>query len=838
MDLTLRDFQVDAVGEMLSRLETAKLGYRGGVGQRQAVGLTATTGAGKTIIAAAIIDAILFGSDTFGVEADPSAVFLWMTDLPELNIQTQEKMTSASTRLDPVISEITSTFNAESLTPGQVYFLNTQKLGAGKDLVKTGPLVERNFTFWDIVRKTIETEGLTFYLVVDEAHRGMTETRKIEEANSIIQRFIKGYPEAPMPAAPIVLGISATPDRFIRVVENSGRTTSRWDVPADEVRASGLIKDKILADYAGEKQTDAMALFPDAVRAWQSSTNQWWDYHATYGVSGDEPLVIPALIIQVENEAAGRTTATDLAALIRSIVEISGPLPDSAFAHSFGEATPESVGARAIRYLEPSKIAGDSDARVVFFKTSLGTGWDCPRAEVMFSFRRSVDPTSIAQTIGRMVRTPLARRIEENDDLNSASIFLPFYDQNGVEAIISRLNESGSEAIAGAIVNRRETISLPRRMDAEQAVAAIEAMPSYLVPTPRSRSEIRVLADLANFLSSNGIDAEAYKREMRNCAKVLVTWRERLIDDADFATEVSDNAEIIFQRAELILGEKATTDVGRRILPATEESIGRLFGLAARRLTNEAASAYVRVRLGQGGTTIGTARLEAYALAARDVVMDEVNAMASRRIDSLRAEHGRAIDSLPPVKQARYRTILRQAPDPSLISLHLPDMAIYARGTEELAAHLYAAENGKAAIYLNSWEREGIGQSIGRDAVEPHILGWLRNGEREGWFCVPWRDGNVWRGFFPDFLVVRREADRTLVNIIDPHDHTKPDALGKAQGLSEYAAKHGDQLGHVDLVARIGTRYCRLHLERSAIRKQIDGARTLPELRSLYLREG
>jgi type III restriction enzyme len=834
MDLTLKGFQTDAVREMLSRLDTAKLGYRGGAGQRQAVGLTATTGAGKTIIAAAIIEAILFGSDAFGVEPDTNAVFLWMTDLPELNVQTQAKILGASPRLRFLVSEITSTFNAESLAPGRVYFLNTQKLGAKKDLVKHGPLVERNFTFWEVVRKTIETEGSTFYLVVDEAHRGMTETKKIDEANSIIQRFIKGYPEAQMPAVPIVLGISATPDRFMRVVENSGRTTSRWDVPADEVRASGLIKDRMLADYAGEKQTDAMALFPDAVKAWQTSTKQWSAYHAAYDMAGDEPLVIPALIVQVENETAGRTTATDLNALMRIIVEISGPLHDSAFAHSFGEGTSEPVGARVIRYLEPSKIAGDSDARVVFFKTSLDTGWDCPRAEVMFSFRRAVDPTSIAQTIGRMVRTPLARRIEENHDLNSASVFLPFYDGKGVEAIVSRLNESGNEAIARSMVNRRETISLPRRKDADQAVAAIEAIPSYLVPTPRSRSEIRVLADLANFLSSSGIDPEAYRREMHSCAMVLMTQRETLADDADFAAEVNESGEIAFRRAELILGEKATTDVGSRTLPATEESIGRLFELAARRLTNEAASAYVRARLGQDGSTIGTARLEAYALATRDVVMDEVNAMASTRIDALRADHGGAINSLSPVKQGRYRAILRQAKDPTLISLHLPDTAIYTRGTEPLPANLYAGEDGEAAIFLNSWEK----YSIGPEAVKPHTLGWLRNGDRDGWFCVPWRDGTVWRGFFPDFLVVHENGDRILVDIIDPHDHTKPDALGKAQGLSAYAAKHGDQLGHVDLIAKVGARYCRLHLEKSGVRKQIDDARTLSELRNLYLRRG
>ena len=117
-------------------------------------------------------------------------------------------------------------------------------------------------------------------------------------------------------------------------------------------------------------------------------------------------------------------------------------------------------------------------------------------------------------------------------------------------------------------------------------------------------------------------------------------------------------------------------------------------------------------------------------------------------------------------------------------------------------------------------------------------LGWLRNGEREGWFCVPWREGNIWRGFFPDFLVVREEKDRLTVDIFDPHDHTKPDAVGKAKGLSDYAAKHGDQLGHIDLIAKIGTRYRRLHLDQFAIRKEVDALTSTAELLNLFRRQG
>lgn len=76
------------------------------------------------------------------------------------------------------------------------------------------------------------------------------------------------------------------------------------------------------------------------------------------------------------------------------------------------------------------------------------------------------------------------------------------------------------------------------------------------------------------------------------------------------------------------------------------------------------------------------------------------------------------------------------------------------------------------------------------------------------------------------------------MDIIDPHGHTKPDAVGKAKGLSAYADKHGDQLGHIDLVAKIDGRFRRLHLEEAATRKQVDALQALNELRGLYVREG
>ncbi len=838
MRFQLEEFQRTAATSLLGQLDDASTSWNRRRTQKHAVGLAATTGAGKTVIAAAVIEALLHGSEELATEPDRSAVFLWMTDQPALNTQTANKMLEAASEIrhDELV-EIEGTWNAEKLSAGKVYFLNTQKLGVKADLARKGPLIGRTFTFWDVIRNTVEDPTLTLYLIVDEAHRGMTEGRQVAEANSIIQRFIKGYPEGgDMPSVPVVLGISATPDRFAKVVENSGRSLVWTEVPPADVRESGLIKDRTIATYAGERQTDAMALFPDAVKTWLDATAAWAAYHAERG-GDDDQLVRPALVIQVENEGNGTVTLTDLAAVIRSITDLAGAMPDNAFAHAFGEQVPEPAGEVTVRYLEPPRIASDPDARVIFFKTGLGTGWDCPRAEVLFSFRRAVDPTTIAQTIGRMVRSPLARRIEENDSLNSAYVFLPHYDEHAVNDVVKRLNDTGNEAIGAGIKKRGEAITLTMRPDSEDVVAAIARVPTYQVPAPRRREAVRVLADLAAFLARNGIDPTAVKREMRSCAEVLVTAREALAKDERFAREVDDEAEVLVRTADVMPGAAAVGNATVRSLPATEESIGRVFSAASLRVTGEVANTYVRLRLATDPGVASRARLEVYALTGREAAMGALTKHARERIDALRQEHGHAVEALTPAKQTGYRKILRQAPGPTDRPMALPDDIVVERGPDALDKHLYVDANGKAPIkFISSWERETIAEVI----ADPATVAWVRNPAVDGWaLCLPRLEGNEYRPFFPDFIVVRDDGTGPVADILDPHDHTKPDAVSKAKGLSWFAAHHAEVVGHVDLIAKIGNTYRRLHLEKSEVRDQVNAlGDSLPELRNLLERLG
>ncbi|MEO8008103.1 MAG: DEAD/DEAH box helicase family protein, partial [Betaproteobacteria bacterium] len=175
MKFTLKDYQDEAVRDVLINLVKARKRWRED-GDKQAFSLTAATGAGKTVMAAAVFEALFHGDDNYEFDADPGAVVIWFSDDPSLNEQTRFRLMESSDRLrhtDLVVVE--NTFNRERFEAGKIYFLNTQKLGKKSLLVRgfegeedgglfpeTRPDM-RAHTIWDAIRNTIEDPTLTLY---------------------------------------------------------------------------------------------------------------------------------------------------------------------------------------------------------------------------------------------------------------------------------------------------------------------------------------------------------------------------------------------------------------------------------------------------------------------------------------------------------------------------------------------------------------------------------------------------------------------------------------------------------------------------------------------------
>ena len=447
MKVELFPFQKKALAGL--RMQSAEaLGSYRRTHSPQVVSFTAPTGAGKTIIMASLIESIYFGDDSYPDQQN--AIFVWLSDSPQLNEQSKQKidLKADKIRLDQCVTITEETFDREVLDDGHIYFLNTQKLGKSSNLTKHSDT--RQYTIWETLANTAREKSDRLYLIIDEAHRGM-QGREASKATTIMQKFLKGSTEDKLAPMPVVIGMSATSERFNRLVEGTSSTIHKVVVTADEVRASGLLKDRIVITYPEESSLNKdMAVLQAAADDWKEK----WDHWTQYCREQHYAYVNPVFVVQVLSSTGDRISDTDLDDCLRKIEERTGfHFSEGEVVHTFGQTSASvTVNGLNVRYEEPSRIAEDRNIKVVFFKENLSTGWDCPRAETMMSFRHAKDATYIAQLLGRMVRTPMQTRILVDEVLNDVHLYLPYFDAETVKKVVEELQSTEGGNIPTDIV--------------------------------------------------------------------------------------------------------------------------------------------------------------------------------------------------------------------------------------------------------------------------------------------------------------------------------------------------------------------------------------------------
>lgn len=314
MKFKLKDYQSEAVALLLERLERAQSDYRES-DKRSSVSLCATTGAGKTVMSAAVIEALFNGDDEF--DADEGAVVVWFSDDPALNEQTRNRLMEASERLTITdLVNIEYPFPHRDLEPGKVYFLNTQKLtkssrltrgvtdDSGEDqdgLFEQSP-DDQAANIWEILRNTIEDDEKTLYLFLDEAHRGFG-TRSTRDKATIVKRLVNG--SSLSPSVPIVIGISATIGKFATAMTDAEFAQDRQvlepvSVDGARVQESGLLKDTVVLDFTTEAGIFDRALVRRAAEKLQASTQAWKEY--AQAQNDPSAAVVPLLVVQIPNK--------------------------------------------------------------------------------------------------------------------------------------------------------------------------------------------------------------------------------------------------------------------------------------------------------------------------------------------------------------------------------------------------------------------------------------------------------------------------------------------------------------------------------------------------------
>jgi type III restriction enzyme len=843
MKFTLKDYQDEAVRDVLERLKKARKRWRED-GDRQAFSLTAATGAGKTVMAAAVFEALFHGDDGFDFDRDPGAVVLWFSDDPSLNEQTRFRLMESSDRLrhtDLVVVE--NTFNRAKFDAGKIYFLNTQKLSKKSLLVRgfdgddgmfpgTRPDM-RGYTIYDTIRNTIEDPVLTLYLVLDEAHRGMG--KEVSEKSTIVKRLING--ENGVPGIPVVWGISATVERFNKAMDGAqGRSTlSPVTVDASRVQDSGLLKDTIMLDIPDEASGDFdTVLVRRAADKLRESTQEWAAYAAQQESSA---TVLPLMVLQVPN----KPNPNEIGRALDTIFQQWPDLRETSVAHVFGEHTTQKFGNYTVPYVQPQRVQDDTSIRILIAKDAISTGWDCPRAEVMVSFRPANDQTYIAQLLGRMVRTPLAQRIPGNDKLNAVDCLLPKFDKETVENIVKALSEGGGDTppTGRILINPKEM--KPNPAAPEAVWAKFISLPSQTRPQRGAKPAVRLTA-LAHELASDGLVAGAGGKAhaaMHQMLDNFIAERKQAFADMRAAVMTVAGRTIV---ADMVKGE---TRDDKFQAEADDAVIGDAYRRTARIISPDIARTYTVERAKRNpeaeddfDDALIDAREEVAALHLMENLQVLFDAEAKKLSNAWFTEYNPKIKKLPHDRQEAYRQIIALSTDPQDVDLAQPMSRFEATKAREKDGvetfiptykhHLLCDADGMFPAELKSWEQSVLKAEMERDGFKF----WYRNPDRPsqdslGIAYVVNGDTKILR---PDFIFFAEQGGKVVVDIIDPHGFHLADALPKLQGLARYAETHSQFYRRIEAVAESSGRLRVLDLTKPDVRGAIMEAQSAEAL--------
>ncbi|MGZ6023349.1 MAG: DEAD/DEAH box helicase, partial [Rhizomicrobium sp.] len=125
----------------------------------------------------------------------------------------------------------------------------------------------------------------------------------------IMQKFITGSDADGLPQVPLVLGMSATPQRFTELLGSTTRTQRPVNIDPKDVQSSGLLKDMIIVHNPKTNAPGDMTLLTQAAVRWKQFTEFWAAYCEK---AKEKEFVRPILVVQVEDGNETMRTRTPL----------------------------------------------------------------------------------------------------------------------------------------------------------------------------------------------------------------------------------------------------------------------------------------------------------------------------------------------------------------------------------------------------------------------------------------------------------------------------------------------------------------------------------------------
>lgn len=416
----LKRFQEDAVASgtaVLSACLSQIFAVRGSTGytrSRQIIVaengyllFEAPTGSGKTLMAAAVADAL---SARFPV------LWFWFTPFAAIAGHAAGTIAAECANLRP--KDLAAGRDVETLAAGDLFTTTWAAVATSNRESRRARTDTESLPSVDRMVEAARAGGLFIGAVVDEAHHSF---RGSTQAYAFYRDVL---------APDVTILATATPDdtdlrRFVAAQGNV--RLHRIGVSRLQAVESGLLKQgiKVAVFRAPEDVAGLVDFRRTALQAGVDTHRRIKQALAAAGIP-----VVPLLLVQVDSSEGSVAEA-------QSMLRELGLGGDQVRTHTADEPDPHLLA-----------LAADETVEVLIFKMAVGLGFDCPRAYTLVSTRSSRDPDFGVQVVGRIMRVD--RRMQGLPDvpepLRYGYVILSDRDaQTGLLSAAERINAIRSE---------------------------------------------------------------------------------------------------------------------------------------------------------------------------------------------------------------------------------------------------------------------------------------------------------------------------------------------------------------------------------------------------------
>jgi type III restriction enzyme len=345
---------------------------------------------------------------------------------------------------------------------------------------------------------------------------------------------------------------------------------------------------------------------------------------------------------------------------------------------------------------------------------------------------------------------------------------------------------------------------------------------TYRVDAARKQSALRRIIGLARALTHDRIDETALDRIKQFVIGQMTTVIVRLRNTGRY----DEHAEKIVGVALKTLTLERKTGVAETgdsyNVETASLDIDHQFDQAGRLFGNGLQMDYWRANADRDAVDV---KVEAIVLSQDQEGMRNLEESTESEFDRLYEQYRREISGLKEARRSHYEKLRLATATPKDIQWFMRETIDFRRSPQAtlFEKHIYVEDDGIFRADLGTWEREVIEEELKNGAV----VGWLRNIDRKSWSLeIPYRDGGVIKPMFPDLVVIRKDDQGFLFDILEPHDPSLKDNCVKAVGLAEFAEKHGHLFSRIQLIRKQRghtgeEKFFRLDLNRIDVRRRV-----------------